>query len=453
YIVLEYLVGETLEDMIAGFTNRGELIPVGTVVAIARQVAAGLHRAHSKAIVHRDIKPSNIFVCYSEAASIVKLIDFGLALIQRETMVEQAQPMLSPPYAPPEQWQRWETVDEGADIYAFGATLYEMLTGTAPFGYAGDLHAAHASAPVPSIVERRKQHRNVPPVPAVLISLVERMLAKRPAERPPLVQIRQVLETTAMTEPAASANNLRARRSRLPWILIAAGGAALVGVGVIAAMQSHPPEKSTVVAASVQEDASVPTHVAETVPPPPLPAIDAAPPDAREDVAADGARFRAGDRVFHKISSTRFVHGRLELLASDHAVVDGSETKLDDLSPVEASAALNVGAVVLMPAVDGTASFLGKITALDHDTVALRYLDGKTLKSVSFSATADNNGRLSRPVKVRESWQAPLAPLLDPPPVVPHKQSSTQGCLDYCENVAKQQPGTDGFTRCMSGCN
>jgi len=136
YLVSELLEGETLRELI----RRGRL-PVRKVIDYGVQIARGLAAAHEKGIVHRDLKPENLFVTKDGR---LKILDFGLAkLTQSQSSFEHATPKLTEKteagvvmgtvgYMAPEQ-VRGEAADHRADIFAFGAILYEMLAGKRAF--------------------------------------------------------------------------------------------------------------------------------------------------------------------------------------------------------------------------------------------------------------------------------------------------------------------------------
>src|SRR5271154_4631529 len=135
FLVSELLEGENLRAVI----NRGP-IPQRKVVEYAAQVANGLAAAHDKGIVHRDLKPENLFVCRDGR---VKILDFGLAKLAGKGGEPDGATMTSShtaagvvmgtaSYMAPEQ-VRGEVVDPRTDIFAFGAVLYEMLSGKRAF--------------------------------------------------------------------------------------------------------------------------------------------------------------------------------------------------------------------------------------------------------------------------------------------------------------------------------
>ena len=141
-LVMELVEGPTLADRIA----QGA-IPVDEALPIARQIAEALEAAHEQGIIHRDLKPANIKV---RLDGTVKVLDFGLAKAMEPTSamspgLSQAPTITSPAlmtgvgmilgtaaYMSPEQ-ARGKPVDKRSDIWAFGAVLYEMLTGTRAF--------------------------------------------------------------------------------------------------------------------------------------------------------------------------------------------------------------------------------------------------------------------------------------------------------------------------------
>ncbi len=124
YIVMELVEGITLKKYIE---KRGK-IPYKEAVSIAIQVAKGMEAAHSHHIVHRDIKPQNIIISRDGK---VKVTDFGIAKAATSSTINSSA-MGSVHYISPEQ-ARGGYSDERSDIYSFGITLYEMITGKVPF--------------------------------------------------------------------------------------------------------------------------------------------------------------------------------------------------------------------------------------------------------------------------------------------------------------------------------
>jgi Tol biopolymer transport system component len=138
FLVLEFVEGETLADRI----QRGPL-PIEEALEIARQICEAVEAAHQKGIIHRDLKPANVKITPDGK---VKVLDFGLAKVlepeEGSSNFSQSPTLLSgtlggvilgtAPYMSPEQ-ARGQTAGEQSDIWAFGAVLYEMLTGKPAF--------------------------------------------------------------------------------------------------------------------------------------------------------------------------------------------------------------------------------------------------------------------------------------------------------------------------------
>ena len=135
YIVMEYLVGSDLGDLLA---RRGR-IPVEQAVDYLLQACDAVAEAHSLGIVHRDLKSSNLFVTERrDGSALVKVLDFGLSksLVPesaRQDLTASTTVLGSPGYMSPEQIRNARTVDERADVWALGVVLYELLTGRLPF--------------------------------------------------------------------------------------------------------------------------------------------------------------------------------------------------------------------------------------------------------------------------------------------------------------------------------
>ncbi len=169
FITMERLEGAPLNHLLR---KRGRF-SANAVARIGVQVCAGLHFAHQQKIVHRDIKTSNLFVTRDQ---IVKIMDFGLAKSLAE--VRRAGTVIggTPYYMAPEQ-AVGDRVDHRADLYALGATLFELATGGVPFSE-GDLAYHHRHTPPPDPRER------VPDLPEGLARLILQLLAKARDARP-----------------------------------------------------------------------------------------------------------------------------------------------------------------------------------------------------------------------------------------------------------------------------
>jgi serine/threonine protein kinase len=120
---MEYLEGLTLSEFLKN--NR---LDIETSISIIHHVCAALKEIHAVGIVHRDVSPDNIFICTN---NIIKLIDFGAARfsLDEEKLMTI---ILKPGFAPPEQYEKVNVQGPWTDIYALGATLYQMVTGLKP---------------------------------------------------------------------------------------------------------------------------------------------------------------------------------------------------------------------------------------------------------------------------------------------------------------------------------
>jgi len=132
YMVMEFVPGRTLREVIQAEAP----LPFQRAASIARQIASGLSFAHARGIIHRDVKPANVMVMESDLGERVKLLDFGIVLeLSPETsgrLTATGVALGTPVYMAPEQI-RDVPIGPTADLYALGATLYEMITGRPPF--------------------------------------------------------------------------------------------------------------------------------------------------------------------------------------------------------------------------------------------------------------------------------------------------------------------------------
>ncbi len=174
YIVMEYVDGVTLRDIVRG---EGPMAPRRTMEVIA-DVCAALDFSHRNGIVHRDIKPANIMI---NRAGSVKVMDFGIARAISDSsspMTQTAAVIGTAQYLSPEQ-ARGEQVDARSDVYSLGCVLFELLTGEPPFK--GDSPVAVAYQHVredpalPSSVN--------PDIPRELDSVILKAMSKNPANR------------------------------------------------------------------------------------------------------------------------------------------------------------------------------------------------------------------------------------------------------------------------------
>jgi eukaryotic-like serine/threonine-protein kinase len=133
YMVMEYLYGHDLDELLAERGNLG----LPWAVELTLQACDALGEAHSLGIVHRDVKPSNLFVTWRpDGSPLIKVLDFGIskALHSEALRLTQTQSLLgTPAYMSPEQMRSARHVDARTDIWSLGTVLYEMLEGRRPF--------------------------------------------------------------------------------------------------------------------------------------------------------------------------------------------------------------------------------------------------------------------------------------------------------------------------------
>ncbi len=132
YLAMEYVAGESLAGELATASSKGRRLPVDDVLRIGAEIARALAAAHAAGVVHRDVKPSNIRLAPDGRAV---LLDFGIAFDAGAAALTATGAFCgSPQYAAPEQVDAARgPIDARTDVYSLGATLYEALTGVAPF--------------------------------------------------------------------------------------------------------------------------------------------------------------------------------------------------------------------------------------------------------------------------------------------------------------------------------
>lgn len=245
-LVMELVDGPTLADRIA----QGP-IPIDETLQIAGQIADALEFAHERGIVHRDLKPANIKLTRDR----VKVLDFGLAkamTAQRTPGDAMASPTLTmratqagvilgtAAYMAPEQ-ARGQDVDARADIWAFGVTLYEMLTGKAPFA------GPTISDTLAAVLTREL---DLDAIPERIRPALERCLRKDPRRRWRAIgDVRMALEE-GIAGPAAQTAPAPERRRAMPWVA-AAVMALAAGAGWFAAWRATRPADRPLIRLSV----------------------------------------------------------------------------------------------------------------------------------------------------------------------------------------------------------
>jgi eukaryotic-like serine/threonine-protein kinase len=249
YIVLEYVEGETLRELI----RREGPLEVSEAIAYTIEIARALGAAHDHLIVHRDVKPQNVLIGVEGGA---KITDFGIARSLAEEGLTMAGRVLgTTDYVSPEQ-ALGQPVTGQSDLYSLGVVMYEMLTGEVPFTGPSPVAVAmrHVREQLPDIQRRR------PDVSAATASVLDHAVAKNPAERYPdadamVADLEDVLAIEASRAGQASGEATSVLRTlpgdargRLPWrmrhpafwiALLAVIGAVVALVVVLAGLGAH----------------------------------------------------------------------------------------------------------------------------------------------------------------------------------------------------------------------
>jgi len=245
-LVMELVEGEDLAQRLP----RGP-IPLDEALPIAKQIAEALEAAHEQGIIHRDLKPANLKL---RPDGTVKVLDFGLAkalvsdaetpdLFESPTVTAVATRagtiLGTAPYMSPEQ-AKGRPVDRRTDLWAFGAVLYELLTGTRAF------QGASVAETLAHVLTQAPNWALLPPdTPASIRTLLRRCLEKNPAKRLDSAVALRLEIDDALASPAGvtPAGFPQARRPRITWQAIAALVAAslIAALGTWAVMRNEPP--------------------------------------------------------------------------------------------------------------------------------------------------------------------------------------------------------------------
>ncbi|MFH2010044.1 MAG: protein kinase [bacterium] len=346
YMVMAFVDGENVADYVA--TQPNHVLPPLETLDLAIPIASALVELHARGILHRDIKPANLvrYLC-ADGHAAVKLVDFGIARREQDAgLTADGRIVGTPPYIPPEVILGGKHT-EASDVYALGATLFELLTGVTP----------HGKDEVQNIFKRAiREDVQLPPTMSgtPLGALLLRMLSRQEDQRPStqgvleeLVQLRlsllladgdtnKALEATRKTAafsslaaaaPSAEEATMSLRRpldpaaalrgeatdssddtgrtsaahpSRLPWLIAGVSLAAAMGVSLFFTLREPPPVHAptaqpappTAVVATPPRPMSDPRPVSRARPTPP-PSMKATPNPMKPASAKDDA---AGER-------------------------------------------------------------------------------------------------------------------------------------------------------------
>jgi serine/threonine protein kinase len=206
FYTMELLVGESLADRL----QRKTRLHVSEALPIFSAVADGMAHAHRQGIIHRDIKPANIFMASTKSAGEPKIVDFGLAKLAASQSLEGQSLTTaglifgSPLYMSPEQAKGLDT-DQRTDLYSFGCSLFQALTGRPPF--AGESALAtimmHQVDAPPHLVQVANDTRFPERLEAIVAKLLEKNCEKRYQTFEALGRELAAIDLSSLTEPEA----------------------------------------------------------------------------------------------------------------------------------------------------------------------------------------------------------------------------------------------------------
>ncbi|MGY2057560.1 serine/threonine-protein kinase [Nocardia gipuzkoensis] len=229
WMSMRYVAGSDVAQLIG---QRSRALPPSRVIEILTQAAEGLDAAHRRGLLHRDVKPANLLVATGDdGRDHVFVTDFGIARSRDDTTGLTAAGALIATlgYVAPEQI-RGEALDHRCDVYALGATLYQMLTGAMPFARTtpAAVLRAHLAEPPP------RPSAADPTLPAALDAVIATAMAKRPEDRYENCRALAVAAAAAFAPPPAPprphpvAAPQPARPARISPRLLTAAAAVLV---------------------------------------------------------------------------------------------------------------------------------------------------------------------------------------------------------------------------------
>jgi serine/threonine-protein kinase len=174
YLAMEYFPGKPMSY----YAQQGHLLPPGQVLDLMARAAEALHYAHKQHVVHRDVKPANLL--YDATTDTFKITDFGIARLTDTSRTKTGIILGTPSYMSPEQLAGTGVTGQ-SDLFSLGITLYQLLTGAPPF----------RADSIPRLMQKIAHERHQPlaqirdDLPATLDEVLDRALAKDPADRYP----------------------------------------------------------------------------------------------------------------------------------------------------------------------------------------------------------------------------------------------------------------------------
>ena len=201
-MVLELAHGAPLADLMK------EPLPRARIIALVRQLLAGLAHAHDAGLIHRDLKPANVLVETAATGELARIVDFGIAVLRDPDesvagakLTSTGQVLGTPVYMAPEQ-AMGETIDHRIDLFALGVIVYEMLAGVWPFeGNAIEIAVANISKDPPPITTRAPGTDPDPMLERFAHKLMARQLDKRFASAHDALAVLELLDS----DPQAAA--------------------------------------------------------------------------------------------------------------------------------------------------------------------------------------------------------------------------------------------------------
>ncbi|KAG0593244.1 hypothetical protein KC19_1G315100 [Ceratodon purpureus] len=197
-IVTELMAGGSVRDLL---DHRMGGLDIASAIKVLRDSARGMDFLHKRGIVHRDMKAANLLI---DEHNVVKVCDFGVARLKPTSISAAEKSNYSAEMTAETGTYRWmspemlehKSYDHKADVYSFGITMWEVLTGDIPYAGLTPLQAAIG------VVQRGLRPETTPHVPDVLANLMQRCWHKDPWERPEFSEVLNILENMVIPPPS-----------------------------------------------------------------------------------------------------------------------------------------------------------------------------------------------------------------------------------------------------------